>query len=75
VTVIVDERGQGIMVAYVGVVLTAVSKYRTQFVARALRPKSAAGGLITGLAFKGQVVVDLPTPLATCGVFALYSVS
>ena len=43
-TVIVDERGQRIMVAYVGVVLTTVSKYRTQFVARALRPRHSWAG-------------------------------
>ena len=39
--------------------------------------RAAAGGLygIAGLASKGQVVVDLPAPLPTCGVFALYSIS
>ena len=36
--------------------------------------RAAAVGLI-GLSFKGQVVVDLPAPLPTCGVFALYSIS
>ena len=39
--------------------------------------RTAAGGLngIADLAFEGQVVVDLPASLPTCGVFALYSIS